>query len=1023
MGAIFIPRNMTIIDDIKSKLDLVDFVGDKVTLKKSGSSSYSGFCPFHSNTKTPSFAVFPHTQTWRCFGSCNEGGDIFDYVQKLDGVDLGQAIATLAGRAGIILDNSPEGVAKQRKQTELRVLHAAVADHYRENLRRNHKAQGFLRGRGFPSRTIFNGLIGYAEGHALVRHLRGLDLLDLAIDNHILGHDNDKGRTYDPLHDGVVYLCHNAHGQIVDFESRSIVEKKHRRLGPKSPFWAIHQKKGLLVVVEGPADALTWWQMGFNALATNGVNLAGLDTTDIKRFSEVYYIQDRDEAGDANAVKLASAIGPMTRLVKTWSIAGCKDSNDLIRNGLKPERKHFEAMLRGGVIYLDTVIQQASRATHSEFDTLIGELFSQLRKLDDIPLLRYKKQICKSLKLSSVDFAQYMKVSEPEPTVQAEFDLDFRTAKEFYEVVRGRTFYLKQDKEGAIRPELLIEAELSINKIIHRVGNDEQIELLIDCQQPGNRKLAPAKIPLQDFESMKWITNNWPLLGVRPPVRDNSAFLREAIQNLSKPSHKIIFEQTGWRMVDGQRCFLTNEGALGYSGETDIEVDLSVDRAETNMKYYRLPLEPVNVVEAWKHSLDLWDGLGDGAIMLWAAAHLAPLKPLLSPTFVIMIYARTNSFKSTIATLFQSYFGDWHKHGSKDAWKFLAGSFRSTLHSIIKNAYLAKDTLYVVDDFFPREDNEAKRMVGTLVELIRGFGNSAGRDRLKGGGRFQQHSDKPRCISIITAEELPKEKLEESDLARIISYPLKSWDKDDPMLDSFLRRLNDAYNVQGPHLPHAMSAFCLHLAENWETLQKQLPQVEAKNLALFNKSRYPRQPESFAKLLTAIDVALEYAVSIGAITLAESTKRQKRALAVLKDIMESHGLQIQSSDPTERFVEVLRDKLDDNWVLAKGQISSQDSKSDDFDLQIPYHQEHAGYKDDEFIYLKPEFFKKVLADKYKPFTLGLNTMYERMAQKGWIMRGSDGKASIVRWVLHRNSAVRLIHIPLEVIYPELKKEK
>jgi DNA primase catalytic core len=1014
---------MTIIEEIKSRIDLVDFVGEKVTLKKSGSSSYSGFCPFHSNTKTPSFAVFPQTQTWRCFGACNEGGDIFDYVMKLDGIDLGQAIVSLAGRAGIVLDNSPEGVAKQRKQTELRVLHAAVADHYRENLRRNYKAQGFLRGRGFRNGTIFNGLIGYAEGHELVRYLRQRDLLDVAIDNHILGHDN--GRSYDPLHDGVVYICHNAHGQIVDFESRSITEKKHRRLGPKQPFWALHTKKGQLVVVEGPADALTWWQMGINALATNGVNLAGLDMADFKRF-EVYHVQDRDEAGDVSAVKLASAIGPMTRMVKTWSIAGVKDSNDLIRNGLKPERKHFEAMLRGGTIYIDGLIWLASQATDSEFDVLIGEIFSQLRKLENIPLLRYKKQVCKALKMSSPDFAQYMKVSEPEPTSEAEFEVDFRTAKDFYAVKNNRTFYLKQDKEGAIRPELLIEAELSISKIVHRIGNEEQIELLIDCQQPngagGAKKLPAAKIPLQDFESMRWVTNHWPLLGIRPPVKDNAAFLREAIQNLSKPSHKIIFEQTGWRMVDGQRCFLTNEGALGYGGETDIEVDLSVDRAETNMKYYRLPLEPVNIVEAWKASLDLWDGLGDGAILLWAAAHLAPLKPLLSPTFVIMIYARTNSFKSTIATLFQSYFGDWHKHGSKDAWKYLAGSFRSTLHSIIKNSYLAKDTLFVIDDFFPREDTEAKRMVGTLVELIRGFGNSAGRDRLKGGGRFQTHSDKPRCLSIITAEELPKEKLEESDLARIISYPLKSWDKDDPMLEGFLRRLNEAYNVQGPHLPHAMSAFCLYLSENWEELQKQLPTVEAKNLALFNKSRYPRQPESFAKLLTAIDVALLYAVSIGAINEAEAKKRQKRALAVLKDIMESHGLQIQSSDPTERFVEVLRDKLDDNWLLATGQMSGKAS-SDDTEIKVPYGHEHAGYKDDTFIYLKPEYFKKVLADKYKPFTLGLNTMYERLAQKGWLVRGADGAATQTRWVFHRNSAIRLVHIPLHVVYPELKEEK
>ena len=93
---------MTPVEQIKAKLDIVDYIGDVVKLRKSGK-SYAGFCPFHANTKTPSFYVFPETQTWHCFGSCGTGGDIFSFVMKRENADFAEALRTLAGRAGVEL--------------------------------------------------------------------------------------------------------------------------------------------------------------------------------------------------------------------------------------------------------------------------------------------------------------------------------------------------------------------------------------------------------------------------------------------------------------------------------------------------------------------------------------------------------------------------------------------------------------------------------------------------------------------------------------------------------------------------------------------------------------------------------------------------------------------------------------------------------------------------------------------------------------------------------------------------------
>jgi len=86
---------MSIIDDIKDRIDIVDIVGETVKLKKSGR-TYTGFCPFHSNTRTPSFVVWPESGTWKCFGACNTGGDAFTYVMKRDGLEFREALELLA---------------------------------------------------------------------------------------------------------------------------------------------------------------------------------------------------------------------------------------------------------------------------------------------------------------------------------------------------------------------------------------------------------------------------------------------------------------------------------------------------------------------------------------------------------------------------------------------------------------------------------------------------------------------------------------------------------------------------------------------------------------------------------------------------------------------------------------------------------------------------------------------------------------------------------------------------------------
>jgi DNA primase len=94
---------MSVIDEINASLDIVDIVSETVSLTKDNK-NYIGYCPFHNNTESPVFVVFPDTQSWRCFGQCNEGGDVFTFLMKREGWDFSEALLYLSKRIGVTED-------------------------------------------------------------------------------------------------------------------------------------------------------------------------------------------------------------------------------------------------------------------------------------------------------------------------------------------------------------------------------------------------------------------------------------------------------------------------------------------------------------------------------------------------------------------------------------------------------------------------------------------------------------------------------------------------------------------------------------------------------------------------------------------------------------------------------------------------------------------------------------------------------------------------------------------------------
>jgi DNA primase len=322
---------MSVIDEIKARIDIVELVSETVQLRRAGK-NYSGFCPFHPNQRTPAFAVFPDSGTWRCFGQCNEGGDIFKYVMKKEGWDFPEALRYLAERANVQLHVPTEQekfVAEEHEN--LRLLLEEAVTFYRHQLMNTPAGKQALdylvQKRSLKSETLEAFGIGYAPNawDATLNYFtsKGYAVTDLLAAGLVTEREPGKGQAgavqranlYDRFRHRVMFPIRDASGRMAGFGAR-ILNPEDIPKFLNSPQTVLFDKGHLLygldlarkairavdqaVIVEGYLDVIALHQAGFsNVVSPMGTALTEQQLYLLKRYSKrIVLALDPDAAGN-----------------------------------------------------------------------------------------------------------------------------------------------------------------------------------------------------------------------------------------------------------------------------------------------------------------------------------------------------------------------------------------------------------------------------------------------------------------------------------------------------------------------------------------------------------------------------------------------------------------------------------------------------------------------------------------------------------------------------------------------------
>ncbi|MDD3284358.1 MAG: DNA primase [Patescibacteria group bacterium] len=344
-----------ITDEIKSRLDIADTISEYIHLNQAGV-NWKAICPFHRE-KTPSLFVSTEKQIWHCFG-CGAGGDIFEFVKKIEGVEFPEALRILAQKANVTIDYNYNPELSNKKTKILDILEES-ANYYHKNLIESNNAKiarDYLENRGMTQESIRTFLLGYSEDSwtGLLDYLKSKGFIekDIEASGMILKSKQGSYSFYDRFRGRLMFPINNIFGQTVGFTARALKEDDNKQ-GKyiNTPQTDAYDKSSVLynldlakveiknknytVLVEGNIDAISSYMSGVkNVVASSGTALTKEQVKILKRYSENLIIAyDGDLAGVKATFRIIDNALSQNMNVKIVSLPKGIDPDDLIKRG------------------------------------------------------------------------------------------------------------------------------------------------------------------------------------------------------------------------------------------------------------------------------------------------------------------------------------------------------------------------------------------------------------------------------------------------------------------------------------------------------------------------------------------------------------------------------------------------------------------------------------------------------------------------------------------------------------------
>ena len=302
---------MSVTDDIKAKLDILDVVSPHVSLQKSGR-TFKANCPFHTE-KTPSFIVNPERQSWHCFGACATGGDIFSFVMRAENLQFGDALRMLAQRAGVELSSAPN----REQSNAIHSVNNAAAEYFKEVLESDAgaAAREYLDNRkvGPRARERFRLGLSVDKWDGLIRYLRthGYKRED-AIASGLI-REGENGQVWDFFRNRLMFPIFDRNGNIVGFGARALDDSTPKYINTaqtemfdkRNTLYALNfanaeiRQSGTAVIVEGYMDAIAAHEHGYqNVVASMGTALTENQVSQLRSLAREFVLAlDPDDAG------------------------------------------------------------------------------------------------------------------------------------------------------------------------------------------------------------------------------------------------------------------------------------------------------------------------------------------------------------------------------------------------------------------------------------------------------------------------------------------------------------------------------------------------------------------------------------------------------------------------------------------------------------------------------------------------------------------------------------------------------